>query len=111
MHTAQREASKGWLAVARTEQDVLVDHGSGEQSRETRKRASSYSLTVLAGQSTMAALRPPAPAQPSAERSKPVEQAKKAKPARAEPVRDFIDSICGEGSTKPSGRSLSGKHG
>jgi hypothetical protein len=34
------------------------------------------------------------------------EKQSKPEPAAIEPVRDFIDRICGEGSNKPSGRAL-----
>jgi hypothetical protein len=48
----------------------------------------------------------PKPAQSSAETNQPAESKKKAKPATEQPVRDFIDSICPEGSDKPSGPAL-----
>jgi hypothetical protein len=91
MHTAQRSleglAGRGPRAkqVGTKKGKLLFDYGFG--------RPINYACTTASGAS-------------AAERRN--EQAcrvsKKAKPARAEPVRDFIESICGEGSTKPSGR-------
>jgi len=50
----------------------------------------------------MPALQPPAPAETNEKSAKPRES----KPAAIEPVRDFIDRICGPGSDKPSGKIL-----
>ena len=45
---------------------------------------------------------PPAPAETNEKSAKP----RKFNSAAIEPARDFIDRLCGEGSDKPSGKSL-----
>ena len=51
-------------------------------------------------------LQPPAPAETNEKLAEPCES----KPDAIEPVRDFIDTICGEGRNKPSAKTLGKLH-